>query len=720
MAGRRSAAADARPGAADAAARDPLDALAELLSREVERLGAHVGALYLPLPGEPVMELAVLVGLPRDFARPWERVGFSAPVPSAEAVRTGRLVWVGGEEEMARRYPRVAVAVPYPFGMAAAPVATPAGSGAVMLLWPGTHSTRLSPEETRGLTGLADRLAGELARAARRAGAPLRAGEEPRVVSGRPGGTEPPEVLAALLHRLPEGLCALDTGGRLTFVSPTAAELLGEPVDRLLGELPWTVLPWLRDPVYEGRYRAAMLSRQPASFVALCPPDRWLAFDLHPDASGLSVRITRARVAHGDAPAVAVPPPAPIRAGALHHILHLATALTEATGVQDVVDLLAGQIVPAFGGQGLALLAAEDGRLRVVGHHGCPETTIERLHRSELSAPAPEARTATSGAPAFFACRQELEHAFPARTGLWEGMGAWAFLPLVAYGRAVGSCVLAFARPHRFDAEERTVLTSLGGLIAQALERAHLYDAKLELAHGLQESLLPHELPLTRGLAAAARYLPGTRGMDIGGDFYDLIRLGRDTVGAVIGDVQGHNVTAAALMGQVRTAVHAYATAGADPAEVLARTNRLLTDLDPGLFASCLYLHLDLRARRVLLASAGHTQPLLRAPDGRTRVLDVPGGLLLGIEPAVRYPLVRLPLAPGSLLVLYTDGLVERPGVDLDDAVATLADQVDRAGERPLEDLADLLVGHAEQSGRRDDDMAVLLLRPEPAADPPR
>ena len=101
------------------------------------------------------------------------------------------------------------------------------------------------------------------------------------------------------------------------------------------------------------------------------------------------------------------------------------------------------------------------------------------------------------------------------------------------------------------------------GMIAQALDRAHLYDTKNQLAHDLQQALLPHTLPVIDGLQVAAHYLPTTRGMDVGGDFYDLIRLGRAAAAAVIGDVQGHSFPAAALMGQVRTAVHA--AAGASP-----------------------------------------------------------------------------------------------------------------------------------------------------------
>ncbi|GGT02674.1 hypothetical protein GCM10010254_23730 [Streptomyces chromofuscus] len=212
------------------------------------------------------------------------------------------------------------------------------------------------------------------------------------------------------------------------------------------------------------------------------------------------------------------------------------------------------------------------------------------------------------------------------------------------------------------------------------------------------------------GLDVAARYLPASYGMGIGGDFYDLIRLGEAEAAAAIGDVQGHNVQASTLMGQVRTAVHA--TAGAPPGEVLARTNRLLADLDAGLFTSCLYVALDLTRHRACMATAGHLPPLLRHPDGHTEILDLPPGLLLGIDPAADYPTAVIPLPPGAVLALYTDGLVESPGLDIEDAIASLAERLAHSRTRTLEALADTLIDEAQHSVSRSDDIALLLIHP--------
>lgn len=689
----------------------PLLSLA--LASMMDEVHAHAGAVYLLAAGEPVLEMAVMAGLPRAFAAPWERVGLSAPIPVADALRERRLVWVGGEEDMAARYPRIAVVLPYPFALAAVPVATESTAyGAVFVTWPGSHPPELSDREREHLTAACDRLALRLERALQESRPPL---PEPDllatpVVAGAAGTLGTVEA-ARMVARLPYGLCSLDLNGRVGFANAAAAELIGVPVSRLLGNQLWAAVPWLNDPVYEDRYRAALLSQHTTSFVALRPPGDWLSFRMYPSTTGLSVRVTRARAVTEMNRAGPQPGDASSRLVTISQMLTLAGALTEAVGVQDVVQLVADEIAPAVGSQALVVLGSEAGRLHVLGHRGYPdERIVERFDGMPLARPTPGTHALATGVPAFFASREELERLYPDVQAPPGGFEAWAYLPLIASGRPVGTCLLAYAEPHPFPADERAVLISLGGLIAQALERALLYDAKHRLAHGLQQALLPHSLPSLPGVEAASRYLPATQGMEIGGDFYDLVPT-QGVAAAVIGDVQGHNVTAAGLMGQIRTAVRAYTTVGQAPEEVMRSTNRLLIDLGADLFASCLYLRLDPGRGRAVMARAGHPPPLLRRPDGRVRVLDLAGGPLLGIDGAAAYPTTEVGLAPGSVLVLYTDGLIESPGVDIEDALAHLGERLGEAGELPLEELADHLVRHDDGTRERLDDVALLLLR---------
>ncbi|MCX4878443.1 MULTISPECIES: SpoIIE family protein phosphatase [unclassified Streptomyces] len=699
------------PAAARTRVGRPLLSLA--LASMMDDVHAHSGAVYLLASREPVLEMAVMAGLPRAFAAPWERVGLSAPIPVADAVRTRRLVWVGGEEEMARRYPRIAVVLPYPFALAAMPVATESTAyGAVFVTWPGAHPPELSDRERDHLTAACDRLAIRLERALEDSLPPL---HEPDLLGvppvGGAAGTLGTVEAARMVARLPYGLCSLDLHGRICFANAAAAELIGLPVSKLLGTQLWASVPWLNDPVYEDRYRAALLSQHTTSFVAVRPPGDWLSFRMYPSTTGLSVRVTRARAVAEMNRAGPQPGDAPSRLVTISQVLTLAGALTEAVGVQDVVQLVADEVAPAAGSQALVVLGSRAGRLHVLGHHGYPDASVvERFDGLPLAEPTPGTNALNTGVPAFFDSREQLERVYRSRLATPDGFEAWAYLPLIASGRPVGTCVLAYAEPHPFPADERAVLTSLGGLIAQALERALLYDAKHQLAHGLQAALLPHSLPTLPGIDAASRYLPATDGMEIGGDFYDLVPT-QGMAAAVIGDVQGHNVTAAGLMGQIRTAVRAYTTVGQPPEEVMRSTNRLLIDLGTELFASCLYLRLDPARGRAVMARAGHPPPLLRRPDGRVRVLDLAGGPLLGIDASAVYPTTQVDLAPGSVLALYTDGLIESPGIDIEDALAGLGQRLAEAGELPLDELADDLVQHSAAARERLDDVALLLLR---------
>ncbi|MGV9291429.1 SpoIIE family protein phosphatase [Streptomyces sp. NPDC003719] len=676
----------------------------------VRECGAFGGMLYVLSPDGEALWLVLVAGVPQEIATPWRRIAPTDPMPVADAVRERRVVWIAGQEQMARRYPRPALVLPYEFALAAAPVSSDTAlRGGLVLLWTGGRPDRLSRGERDALESGCRRL-GSLLQAAADRGDRVDT-ERLRMLpppAGRRLSPDEATAVSAFVDRLPGGSCALDLNGRITFITPAAADLVGRDAADLLGTLPWESLPWMDVPQVEDRYRAALVSRRPQAFMVLRPPDVWLSFELHPDASGVSVRITRSDPAEEAPASSAVPTAGPSRATVLYHLMHLAATLTEAVGVQDVVEQTADQLLPALGAQAMTLMTSEDGRIRILGHRGYPAEIVERFDALPLSSDIPGSAVLTTGVPGFYPSFADLVRDYPA-TVHEDGMASWAFLPLIASGRPIGSILLAYDRPRLFPPGERAVLTSLAGLVGQALDRALLYDTKDHLAHRLQSALLPHTLPRVPGLRVAARYLPAARGLGIGGDFYDLIRLDARTAGAAIGDVQGHNVDAAALMGQVRTAVHAHATVGASPADVLARTNRLLTDLDPGLFASCVYVHLDLARRRACLATAGHPPPLLRHPGGRTELLRVPPGLLLGIEPDTAYPAQEIPLPHGCVLALYTDGLVEAPGVDLDDATAALAGLLEHADPADLDAMADTLIRHAPTPG---DDIALLLISP--------
>ncbi|MFJ5172664.1 SpoIIE family protein phosphatase [Streptomyces griseoviridis] len=549
----------------------------------------------------------------------------------------------------------------------------------------------------------------------------------PRRVHGlvvEPGTGAAADAAADLL---PEGVLCLDRLGLVRYANPRAGQLLRRAPAELLGRPLWEAVPWLGGPVGEDHLRAALLSPGPIRFHAGLPGEpgahagaldgsgadgTWLDVAIHPGPSTLTCTFR---------PAHRVPEPEPDEEGAdvpdapsvapLYRPIALAIALSEAVTARQVSAVVMRELLPAFGGRRLAIYLLQDRRLYLAWENGFPAGFLDPFEGVGLDAELPGVHTLTSGRPLFFDSMERLTAAYPG-IALDATRGSRAFLPLIASGRPVGSCILGFDVPRRFSSQERAALTALAGLIAHALEKAQRYESEAALARGLQQALLPRRLSSHPRVETTGRYLPGTQGMEVGGDWYDVVESG-DGLALVIGDVQGHGVQAAATMGQLRTAVRAFALGDRPPDEVLSGTNHLLIDLDPGLFASCCCLRLDPVSGAVRAARAGHLPPLLRRPDGRTEVLDLPGGVVLGVDPRARYPVTELRLDAGAVLALYTDGLVERPGVDIDVGVewlrAALAEAA-VASERPsLPALADRLTATARHTTDRPDDIALLL-----------
>jgi serine phosphatase RsbU (regulator of sigma subunit) len=201
-------------------------------------------------------------------------------------------------------------------------------------------------------------------------------------------------------------------------------------------------------------------------------------------------------------------------------------------------------------------------------------------------------------------------------------------------------------------------------LASVSLQNARRYELEHETALALQRSLLPPALPAISGIGLAVRYLPAGPGAGVGGDWYDVIQLRDGRLGLVVGDVMGHGIRSAALMGQLRTVVRAYAIEGHSPAQVIARVDRLFQQLAPDQLATVVYAVVE-PGRNVCFANAGHPPPLLIEPGGPSRFLtgglSVPLGVPSGMssDKTVHHD-HTVTLLPGSVLLLYTDGLFER------------------------------------------------------------
>ncbi|QGN50181.1 SpoIIE family protein phosphatase [Micromonospora sp. WMMC415] len=255
---------------------------------------------------------------------------------------------------------------------------------------------------------------------------------------------------------------------------------------------------------------------------------------------------------------------------------------------------------------------------------------------------------------------------------------------------------------------DEAALTQLARLVGVRLENAQLYEAEHRIATTLQHSLLPHSLPQLPGAVVASRYLPGTADVEVGGDWYDVVPLGDDTLVLVIGDVVGKGVRAAAVMGQLRNALRAYVLEGFDPGASLTRLNRLVGSAESRSFATVVCLSFSPRTGRLRYASAGHPSPLLIRGDDVAFLHDRALGPPVGAIPDTAYRTVDGELAPGSRLLLYTDGLIEDRHHGIDAALALLRRDVATPREH-VADLVDAVVERVAERPRRDD-VAVLAL----------
>ncbi|MFF9086397.1 PP2C family protein-serine/threonine phosphatase [Streptomyces sp. NPDC014991] len=274
--------------------------------------------------------------------------------------------------------------------------------------------------------------------------------------------------------------------------------------------------------------------------------------------------------------------------------------------------------------------------------------------------------------------------------------------------------VLTLAAPgDRFDADTTVMLLELARRAGIALENARAYEQHRDVAEALQRAQLT-ELPDTAGLALAARYLPATHGLNIGGDWYDAFPQPDGSVLTVIGDVTGHGLRAAVIMGQLRTALRAYAVEGNGPARILTLLHRMLRHQEPELYATCAIARFTPGGTEVVWAAAGHPPAVARGPGGEVRVLDARPGIMLGVPMPYEYEECTVELPAGSTLALYTDGLVERRSAGIDAGIDRLAQAMGALGPLELEDLdaaADSVLKPMLHDSEHDDDICLLLCR---------
>ena len=349
--------------------------------------------------------------------------------------------------------------------------------------------------------------------------------------------------------------------------------------------------------------------------------------------------------------------------------------------------------------------------MKLLAWAGYEDERVEPRVEVSLDEVTPGNRAVKRRVSAFYPSLDDVREAFPDVFEVMELAEHESFLyvPLVAGRRANGLLVLSWAEPYRLSTEDRRFAENLAAQAAQALDRASLFESEQTIAETLQRSVLPASLPHVEGVQLAARYLPGSAGVSVGGDWFDAIRLADGQLGLVVGDVVGKGVQAAATMAQLRNALRAFALDRTKPSSTVTLLNRLADETDTA-FATLAYVVVDADAGVCRYTCAGHPPPLAVFPDGRIEPLEGGRGLPLGAGADTRYTQEVLELPIGTVLVLYTDGLVERRGHTIDEGLEELRLAIldgPREPQKLVEHLLERVVGDAE----RGDDIALLAVR---------
>ena len=404
-----------------------------------------------------------------------------------------------------------------------------------------------------------------------------------------------------------------------------------------------------------------------------------------------------------------------VAADRTRRLQRVTSALSRALTVADVgaVVLEHGAAELGATGCGMALVDEAAGELRMLALTGYAAELLTDWATGPLSEDDYITVAAVTGQAVFVNDKDELLARFSSvrlhRGIAVSGNHAWCALPLITTGAPLGALSFGFPTAREFSADERTFLVALASQCAQAVNRAQLYERQRSTALMLQQSLLPPELPARPGLSVTARYRPATLDVEVGGDWYDVVPLRDGRTAIVLGDVMGKGVPAATVMGQVRNVLRGYAFLDPSPSQVLSRLDLLFEVFELEQITTVVYGVYDPVSRVLTWSSAGHL-PALVVSDGEATYLDDPG-TPLGV-PGERCE-HQVVLAPGAVVLLCSDGLVERRAESLSVGLELLRGAALGllTGSVDLETVADGVLAALLPDGSHADDVTMLLLR---------
>ncbi len=532
---------------------------------------------------------------------------------------------------------------------------------------------------------------------------------------------------ARLLERMATGFLSLDREWRITYLNAAGVRVAGSPADQLIGQVLWQAFPGIEESVFGDAYRRAVATRETVELEAYYAHlDGWFEVRAVPDSAGLGLYFLDVTARHQSEEQAAA-------ATRRLELLAAVSAELAAAGldVESAVARLAQAVVPVLADWCIFSVIDDDGRLRDVGSwHADPELravlevlvterNTDRIHPGSVPevqhggrrVVVPSAMTERSLPQLGSAlAREALQRLAPESA---------VIVPLTARGRVVGVLVTARGadRPAMSDSEITTV-DEVAVRAGAALDSARLYAAQHRMSEGLQRSLLTRP-PEPDHCEIKVRYVPAAEVASVGGDWFDAFLQPDGATVLVIGDVMGHDVAATAAMGQLRGLLRGIAWhSGEAPAAVLAGLDAAMQGLQVDTTATAVVARLEQDAddmaralTRLRWSNAGHPPPMAVRPDGSVVVLTgTEVDLLLGIDPLSSRHESVVSLERGATVLLYTDGLVERRGQDLETGLGQLSQALGELADLPLDDLCDALLRRMLPESV-EDDVALVAVR---------
>lgn len=529
------------------------------------------------------------------------------------------------------------------------------------------------------------------------------------------------EADAQTLETMPIGLIELDTDWTIRFVNAAAERMVGQPRAALLGTSYWDAFPANVDNEFGRAYREAVDTREPQTVEAFYPEplNQWFEVQAVPTRHGLWLYFSEVTA----------------RRHAFERLALLSRVSDELAGTLDAaaaVGRIPGLVVPTLGSWAVVRLVSQDGSLTTVGGgHGdstkAPLVSrfLAAATREDCPTAAPVLRAVATGAPVSLSGEQLSCSALDAVvTGEARELlgklspGTVTVLPIRGPDRVLGAMTLVHDRERTVDPVDIATATEVSDRVGLALDNARLYEEQRQLAQALQHSMLTAP-PEPDHVHIVVRYLPAAEAARVGGDWYDAFIQPDGATTLVIGDVVGHDTTAAASMGQLRSMLRGIAVTGdAGPAQLLSQLDAAMKQLQLHTYATAALARfeqtpaeLERGITRMRWANAGHPPPLVIGHDGTiSEPADWHGDLMLGIDPTARRQESVITLERETTVLLFTDGLIERRRSDLDDGMARLRTAAADLAGRPLDELCDELI-HRLVEGRPEDDVALVAIR---------